>query len=62
MNATAVKRAPRKITTEAAVLTRAQMLKACKPKVRTLIENAVDQPTKNFLLDMLRVGEAGGYR
>lgn len=62
MNATTAKRAPRKITTEAPVLTRAQMLKACKPKVRMLIENAVDQPTKNFLLDMLRVGEAGGYR
>lgn len=63
MNATTVKRAPRTLNKERSkLLTRNQMLVALPKDTRRIIEGGEDLPTKNFLLDVLRLGEAGILR
>lgn len=63
MNAATAKRAPRKIVKERSkLLTRRQMLVALPKDTRKIIEGGEDVATKNFLLDVLRLGEAGILR
>lgn len=59
MNATTAKRAPRKVAVaRKKMLTRRQMLVELPKDARQMVEGA-DMETKNFLLDVLRLGEAG---
>lgn len=62
MNAATVKRSPRKkVVTRKKMLSRRQTLVELPKDTRQIVEGS-DLETKNFMLDLLRLGDAGILR
>lgn len=62
MNATTKRTTPRKVTQKKdKLLSRREMLGDLKPSVREIVSEC-DPKTKGFLLDLMRLGQAGVIR